>query len=71
MFSFQLTDPDQFGLFLVHMRFYGGLDVYTTMIPDGTEMPFDLTLALMNGGIHTIISADGKVYEFNAEQTDE
>ncbi len=65
VFNFQFTDPDQFGLYLLHLRFYGGLDVYVSLIPDCCEIPANLAMLLIEGGIETTITMGEKDYRFN------
>jgi|APEBP8051073178_1049388.scaffolds.fasta_scaffold26273_2 hypothetical protein len=65
VFSFQFTEPDQFGIFGVDMRFYGGLDVFVAMIPKGKRLPDNLAMMLIDKGIPTTITLGDKEYDFN------
>jgi hypothetical protein len=65
VFSYQFTDPDQFGLFIVKMCFYQGCDIFVSFLPEGTIPPFNLGMELIKGGIKTFIELEGKKYEFN------
>jgi hypothetical protein len=65
IFTYQFTDPDQFGLFLVHLQFYGGMDVYVGFIPESTEPPPNLAAELIRLGIQTTISDGENTYTFN------
>lgn len=65
VFSFQFADQDQFGLHMAHLRFYGGLSVYVTMMPDGFQMPGNLAMHLIDGGIPTTITLGESEYHFN------
>lgn len=65
VFTFQFTDPDQFGIFLVHLQFYGGLDVYVGLSPDGCETPGNLAMLLIEGGFETTITVGPEEYRFN------
>lgn len=65
VFCYRFTKPDEHGVFLVQMRFYGGLDIYSSFIPDGTDLNQNLAMLLMNNGIHTVIRQGGKEYVFN------
>lgn len=65
IFYYQVTDPDEFGLFLFRLCFYGGLNVYEAVIPQGVERPVHLGMELMNRGIKTIFSLGDKSYEIN------
>jgi hypothetical protein len=67
VFTYQFTDPDIYGFFLVYMQFYGGLDVYVSLIPQGAVPPGNIATQLIDMGIHTVFSFDGKAYEFNAK----
>jgi len=65
VFNFQFTAPDQFGLYLVHLQFYGGLDVYVSMTTDGCQIPANLAMLLIDGGIETTIKLGAEEYKFN------
>lgn len=65
VFSYQFTAPDQFGLFLVHLQFYGGLDVYVSLVPDGCDMPENIAMHLIEGGVKTTIKLGASAYKFN------
>jgi len=65
VFFYDFTDPDQFGLFVLKMCFYEGVEVLVGFIPKDTIVPFNLMGQLMQGGVKTIIELDGKRYEFN------
>jgi hypothetical protein len=68
VFTFQFTDPDQFGIYLVHLQFYGGLDVYVSLIPEDCEFPRNFPMDLIDMGIPTVIVDRGVTYHFNAEK---
>ena len=68
VFNFQFTDPDQFGLYLVHLQFYGGLDVYVGLTPDRSQLPGDLATMLIERGIETTITLGTEKYKFNVGQ---
>jgi hypothetical protein len=65
VFFYQVTDTDQFGLFLFRLCFYGGLNIYAAMWPSTSSTPYNLAIDLMNRGIKTIITLGDKKYEFN------
>jgi hypothetical protein len=65
VFCYRFTNPDKHGVFLVQMRFYGGLDIYSSFIPDGTDLNQNLAMLLMNNGVHTVIRQGRKEYVFN------
>jgi hypothetical protein len=67
VFSFLFTDADQFGLRSLHLKFYGGLDVYVAMIPSHTELPRNIAMDFLNAGIHTIIRCGDEQYHFNVD----
>jgi hypothetical protein len=70
VFTYQFTDPDQYGLFMVHLQFYGGLDVYVSFIPEGVTPAKNFAMELINLGIYTVISIDDKLYQFNTEESE-
>lgn len=59
VFNFQFTDPDHFGLFLVHLQFYGGMDVFVGFIPIDWISPPDLVMELINQGVETVVEEGG------------
>ncbi len=65
VFSFQFTEPDQFGIYLIHLQFYGGLDVYVSLVPDESQPPGNLAMQLIEGGIETTIKFGDEEYKFN------
>ena len=65
VFYYQFAKPDQFGLSMVRLVFYGGIKVYVAFLPVGSETPSHLGIELMRRGIHTVIDVDGKKFEFN------
>jgi len=65
VFYYQFTQPDQFGIFLVKMCFYDGVDVYTAFMPETAENPHMLAMDFIKSGIKTIVKLDGREYEFN------
>lgn len=65
VFTYQFTDPDQFGVYLVHLRFYGGLDIYVGLTPDGCQLPDNLAMLLVERGIETTITLGAEEYRFN------
>ncbi|GAB0111908.1 hypothetical protein PA7559_31780 [Pseudoalteromonas distincta] len=67
VFYYQFTEPDQFGLYMLHLRFYGGIDIYISLIPSSVKMPRSLGFELMNKGIPTTITLADKEYKINDE----
>lgn len=65
VFYYQFIEPDQFGLFLLRMCFYGGVDIYVAFIPDGAVIPSNLGMSLLQHGVKTFIRVEDKSYEFN------
>ncbi len=67
-FYFQVTDYDEFGIFLIKMCFYGGLNVYAAFMPLASEAPANMASALIQNGIHTVLTLGEKTYEFNRKR---
>ena len=65
VFSCQFSDPDQFGLFILKMCFYGGCEIFVAFIPEGKVPPFNLGMHMIEGGIKSVIDLEGKEYRFN------
>lgn len=67
VFYYQVTEPDKFGLRLFHTCFYGGVSIYSALVPSGIPKPFDLALSLAMSGLRTTINLGGRSYEFNQD----
>ncbi len=65
VFFYQFSDIDEFGIYMLRLCFYGGINIYVSFIPDGIELPKHLGYELMKKGIHTIFTVEGKEYEVN------
>ena len=70
VFYYQVSDPDQLGLYLMRLCFYEGLQVYVAFMPDGSSLPSNLVGLLIEGGVRTIITSGDKTYEFNPKTQD-
>ena len=70
VFTFQFTDPDPYGLYSLHLQFYGGLDVYVALIPARAKVPYNFGMYLMNMGIPTTITLGERQYRFNRDAED-
>jgi hypothetical protein len=69
VFTYAFTPEDELQLRLVHLQFYGRLDVYVSLQPDGVVLNPNLSMQLMSGGIHTIIKEGDHTYEFNTNES--
>jgi hypothetical protein len=69
VFTFQFTDRDQFGLYLVHLQFYGSLDVFVALIPESSPPLDNLAMRLIEKGIPTVMTLGDKEYNFNVEHS--
>lgn len=67
VFQYEFCEPDKFGIIALRIVFYGATDVYIAFQPESSEEPFDLSIALMNAGIHTTVNIKGQTFEFNKE----
>lgn len=65
VFYYQFSQPDQFGIYLLLLVFYGGIEIYISFLPSDQEIPARLEFELMNRGIHTILTLGDNIYEFN------
>ncbi|OHE03676.1 hypothetical protein [Sulfurimonas sp. RIFOXYB12_FULL_35_9] len=65
VFYYQFLEADENNIIGLKICFYSGVEVYISFISNDAKKPFDLSMALMNYGIKTIINLDGKTYEFN------
>jgi hypothetical protein len=65
IFFYQVTDADQFGIYLMRLCFYGGLDIYISFTPATSSPPPSLAAELMGQGMQTILSLGENYYEFN------
>ncbi len=69
VFYYQVTNFDEFGLFMMRLCFYGGIPIYVAFIPAESNPPSRLEQQLLNAGVRTIFTLGEKTYEFNAEKT--
>ncbi|WP_114241455.1 hypothetical protein [Dyella sp. C9] len=65
VFYYQITDRDQFDLYMFRLCFYGGINVHAAMIPEHADVQKDLAWMLVEGGIKTIFNVGDKKFEFN------
>jgi hypothetical protein len=65
VFYYQVSDPDQFGLYMMRLCFYEGLTVYTAFTPEGSNPPPNLAALLIERGVPTFVTAGGKTNNFN------
>lgn len=63
-FYFQISDTDQFGLYIMKMCFYGGVNVYAAFIPEGAKFPKNPAMQFLEAGIKTVITLGDKEYHF-------
>ena len=68
IFYFQVTDPDQFNIFLMKLVFYGGLEVYLAFIPASATQPTLLAFELLAHGVKSIVTLGDKAYVFNPRE---
>lgn len=68
IFYYQISDPDPYGLFLMRLCFYGGLNVYISFLPEGAKPPELLATELIARGVRTFLILGDKAYEFNPEK---
>jgi hypothetical protein len=66
-FFYQITEPDQFGVFLFHLCFYGAVNIYVSVLLDGIPRPYHLAMDLMNRGVRTVFTLGDESYEINGE----
>ena len=66
VFFYQVTDYDQFGLFLMKLCFYDHMNVYVAFRPVSSNPPASFTQMLIERGIQTHVAVDGKTYVFNS-----
>lgn len=65
MFKYQVTEPDQFSIFLIKLIFYGGLPVYLAFQPESANPSAHPASELIARGVHTVITLGEKTYVFN------
>lgn len=68
VFYYQITTPDQFGLYLIRAVFYGGLQVFMAFMPEGTNPPVHLGFELLARAVRTVLTLGGKEYVMNARE---
>ncbi|MDD2781474.1 hypothetical protein [Sulfuricurvum sp.] len=71
IFYYQFTAPDEHGIYMVHMRFYGGIDIYASFLPEDKPKPFNLAIELMKVCDETIFTLGDKEYRvINANKSE-
>ena len=65
VFFHQFVKPDEFGLIMLRMCFYGGVDIYVSFIPEWVKIPGNLAMELIDRGIETHFRLEDKDYRFN------
>lgn len=65
VFYYQFVKPDKDGLIALKLVFYGRAEVFVSYKPTESPEPFDLTFALLQGGVKTIIKLGDENFEFN------
>jgi hypothetical protein len=66
VFFYQVSSEDRFGLSSIRMCFYGGIEIFMAVIPDGREVQPDIGMLLISKGMKTILTLGDKEYEFNS-----
>jgi hypothetical protein len=67
VFYYQVTEPDEFSLFMMRLVFYGGVNVYVAFTPKDAKPPHNIVMELMAQGIPTIVTLGDKSFEFNSK----
>ena len=65
VFSYQFSNEDESGIIGLKMCFYGGLDVYVALQPEGRIIPRNIITSALLDGIETHIHLEDKKYIFN------
>lgn len=74
IFYYQFSEPDEYGIYMVHMRFYGGIDIYASFLPEDKPKPFNFAIELMKVSDEAIFTIGDKEYKVKtankSEETD-
>ena len=62
IFYYQFSEPDDYGTYLIHMRFYGGIDIYASFLPKDKPKPYGLEIAIANACDEIIYKVEDKEY---------
>jgi hypothetical protein len=65
VFFYQISGEDQFGLSSIRLCFYGGIEIFVAVIPQGKDVQPDIGMLLISKGVKTILTLGDKEYEFN------
>jgi len=63
IFYYQFSNPDEYGIYMVHMRFYGGIDIYASFLPEGKPQPFNFAIEMMKVSDEAIFTIGSKEYK--------
>ena len=53
--------PDEFSLIMLRMCFYGGVDIYVSLLPDGVSIPGNLAREFVSRRIERIFPSEAKI----------
>jgi hypothetical protein len=67
VFYYQITEADEYGVFLIKLCFYSGLNVYAALLPETSTPPPNLAVELLSKGVATVITLGDKTYGFNSD----
>jgi hypothetical protein len=65
VFYYQRFPTDEFGLIAYRLSFYGGVDLYASLIPVHARMPGNLITEMVDRGMKTIVTVGDKAFTFN------
>ena len=68
IFKYQFCEPDNNNIIAFKLTFYGGTEVFGSMRPEGTPMPFDILQDIMSKGVPVTYELEGKEYRFNQNE---
>ena len=68
VFYYQVSDPDEIGLYMIKAVFYGGMSVFMTFQPEGVHPPTNFAAELFAMGIKTVVRLGDKEYVFEPRE---
>lgn len=68
VFYYQISAPDNFGIRLMHLRFFENIPVFVALMPKRRQIPKDLTQLLIDQGHPLHLRLGERTYHFNTDR---
>ena len=62
IFTYKFAEPDVYGSYLLSIKFYGGIDIYVSFLPEDKKGAFDFNIAIMRACDKVVFKSGDKEY---------